>query len=231
VSFVFQFRGTIVSLRPMMDRRDYIQRLIAEGEHIRQDFKFAISDSKKIARSLAAFANTRGGRLLVGVKDNGAIAGIRSDEEYYMIESAAQRHCKPEIPFKAFEWDVNGKTVLEIVVEPSDYKLHQAPDKDGIPTVYVRVADKNIMASDIHVRAVEIKQKTDGALLRMTMPVRKILEYLEQNNDISLSRFCRITHIKRNTAKAILAHLLAIDVVEIVYGEDAAYFRLRKKKA
>ena len=29
---------------------------------------------EKIAKSLSAFANTEGGRLLVGVKDNGKIA-------------------------------------------------------------------------------------------------------------------------------------------------------------
>ena len=43
----------------------YIHKLIAQGEHQQQDFKFEISDSKKIARSLAAFSNTDGGKLLV----------------------------------------------------------------------------------------------------------------------------------------------------------------------
>ena len=76
---------------------DYIHRLIAEGEHQTQDFKFEISDACKIAKSLSAFANTEGGRLLVGVKDNGKIAGIRSEEEIYMIEAAAQVYCVPEI--------------------------------------------------------------------------------------------------------------------------------------
>lgn len=74
---------------------DYIQQLITEGEHVHQDFKFAISDARKIAKSLSAFANTGGGRLLIGVKDNGKIAGIRSEEELYMIEAAATMYCKP----------------------------------------------------------------------------------------------------------------------------------------
>jgi len=65
----------------------YIRQLVSEGEHCHQDFKFEISDARKIARSLSAFANTEGGRLLIGVKDNGKIAGVRSDEEIYMIES------------------------------------------------------------------------------------------------------------------------------------------------
>ena len=64
---------------------DYIHTLIAEGEHQQQDFKFEISDARKIAKTLSAFANTDGGRLLIGVKDNGRIAGVRSEEEKYMI--------------------------------------------------------------------------------------------------------------------------------------------------
>ena len=59
---------------------EYIYRLIAEGEHQTQDFKFEISDACKIARSISAFANTDGGRLLVGGKDNGKIAGVRAEE-------------------------------------------------------------------------------------------------------------------------------------------------------
>jgi predicted HTH transcriptional regulator len=56
-------------------RNKELHKIISEGEHQTQDFKYAINDSKKIARSLAAFANTDGGRLLLGVKDNGKIAG------------------------------------------------------------------------------------------------------------------------------------------------------------
>jgi predicted HTH transcriptional regulator len=45
-----------------------LYKLIEEGEHQQQDFKYCINDSKKIAKSLVAFANTDGGRLLIGVK-------------------------------------------------------------------------------------------------------------------------------------------------------------------
>ena len=49
-----------------MKKISYISSLILEGEHQQQDFKFGITDSRKIARSLVAFANTDGGRLLIG---------------------------------------------------------------------------------------------------------------------------------------------------------------------
>ena len=41
----------------------YIQDLILEGEHEHQDFKYQITDARKIARSIAAFANNSGGHL------------------------------------------------------------------------------------------------------------------------------------------------------------------------
>ena len=81
----------------------YLQELISQGEHQQQDFKFEISDARKIARSLSAFSNTEGGRLLVGVKDNGKIAGVRSEEEAYMIEAAAKLYCKPQVEFSRSE--------------------------------------------------------------------------------------------------------------------------------
>ena len=82
-----------------------IHSLIAEGENQQQDFKYEISSICKIARSLSAFSNTDGGRLLIGVKDNGKIAGVQSDEEMYMVEAAGALYCvnlfkTQEMPYK-----------------------------------------------------------------------------------------------------------------------------------
>lgn len=49
-------------------------KLIQQGEHQTQDFKYCISDSRKIARSLVAFANTDGGRLLIRKDDQNRLA-------------------------------------------------------------------------------------------------------------------------------------------------------------
>jgi predicted HTH transcriptional regulator len=61
-----------------MKKKHPLEVLIAQGEHQQFDFKFEVSDSKKIAKTLSAFANTDGGRLLIGVKDNGNITGTRN---------------------------------------------------------------------------------------------------------------------------------------------------------
>jgi hypothetical protein len=52
------------------------------------------------------------GKLLKGVRDNGSLSGVRSDEEYYMIDSAATLYCDPEVKIMTRNHTINGKTFL-----------------------------------------------------------------------------------------------------------------------
>lgn len=123
--------------------------LIAQGEHQQLDFKFRIDDSKKIARTLCAFANTDGGRLLIGVKDNGKIAGIDPNEEVHMIQAAAEMYCSPKLEFEHRVWQEDMKLVLDIWVAKSDKKPVMAFDEVGRLRAYVRVEDSTLMANKI----------------------------------------------------------------------------------
>jgi predicted HTH transcriptional regulator len=78
------------------DDKAFLLRLIREGEYQRQDFKYRVADACKLAKSVSAFANTDGGRLLIGVRDDGNLSGVRSEEEIFMMHQAAYRYCKPE---------------------------------------------------------------------------------------------------------------------------------------
>jgi predicted HTH transcriptional regulator len=60
-----------------------IFKLIAEGENDTLDFKKTISSASKIAKTMTAFANHKGGRLLVGVNDNKTISGTRSEDPFF----------------------------------------------------------------------------------------------------------------------------------------------------
>lgn len=192
--------------------------LIEEGEHEHQDFKYQISDAKKIARSIAAFANNSGGRLLVGVKDNGHIAGVKSDEEIYMIEQAASMYCRPEqhVEFQLFK--VEGKNVLLAEVVEADQKPVQAPDENGHWKVYYRVADENVLASGMHVKALKhTSKKDDGALLNISENERILLSYLENHGGISLSGFAKLAHISRFAAEEIVVKLVEMNVLHLSY--------------
>ena len=53
-----------------------LQDLIALGEHSRQQFKRSIHHLDALASELVAFSNSGGGTLLIGVNDDGSIAGL-----------------------------------------------------------------------------------------------------------------------------------------------------------
>ena len=201
-----------------MKTKDYILQLIDEGEHEHQDFKYQISDAKKIARSISAFANNSGGRLLVGVKDNGHIAGVKSDEEIYMIEQAATMYCRPKQQMNFQLFKVEGKNVLLAEVAEAQVKPVQAPDENGHWKVYYRVADENVLASGVHVKALKHKNcDEDGALLNFSEKERELLEYLDLHGGITLSGFSKLAHISRFAAEDAIVKLLEMNVITLNY--------------
>ena len=205
----------------------HIQNLIAEGEHQQLDFKFEITDARRIARTLVAFANTGGGRLLIGVKDNGAIAGVRSDEEYYMLEGAATMYCKPPVEFRSKEWTINNKTVLEVIIPKSKNRPHFAEHKDGKWFVYIRVADQNLLANRVLLKVWKLEGKPKGVFLRFTEKEKILLEFLEKNPTITLSRFCRIAKISRQKAENILVKFVLLKTIDIIFTEKQTFYSLR----
>ncbi|MDF9829833.1 ATP-binding protein [Parabacteroides sp. PF5-6] len=197
-----------------MKKKHPIEELISQGEHQQLDFKFEVSDSKKIARTLSAFANTDGGRLLIGVKDNGVIAGVRSEEEYYMIEAASTMYTRPPVPFEAKRWDIQGKTVLEVYIAPSPDKPHAAPDKDDKYKAYIRVNDENILANEILIFSWQKEQESKGILLKINKPVERLFDWLDTHTYINANQFCRIGRINYFTARNILSDLMAIGALQ-----------------
>ena len=200
----------------------YIQDLILEGEHEHQDFKYQITDARKIARSIAAFANNSGGHLLIGVKDNGNIAGVRSEEEICMIETAAQMYCSPEqqVTFKVF--NVNGKSVVKADIAEADEKPVQAQDDNGVWHVYYRVADENVLASRLHER---ILQKTVGddcppdETISYSEREQVLLDYLRNHGGITLEGYMKLAHISEETAMQTVVALHSMGVLSLEYHD------------
>jgi len=204
----------------------HITKLISEGEHQQLDFKFEIADAPKIARTLSAFANTDGGRLLVGVKDNGALAGIRSEEEYYMVEAAAKMYCSPPVEFTVREWNLNKKTILEVIILKSPRKPHYAKNKEGQWIAYHRVKDQNFAVNRILMRVWKLENEPKGVYLKFTDPERQLLDHLGHNDSITVSKFMRIAGISRNKAEGILVRFLLLKILTMNFTENLTFFTL-----
>lgn len=210
-----------------MTDTDYIHSLIAEGEHQQQDFKFEISDARKIAKTLSAFANTDGGRLLVGVKDNGKIAGVRSEEERYMVEAAARLYCTPQVDCEMQAFMVEGRCVLVVTIPESVHKPVYAKDESGRNLAYLRIADENILATPVHLRVWQQSDNPSGELMTYTGREQLLLRLLEENESLSLNKYCRMACISRRAAEHLLAKLIRYDIVEPVFEGHKFHFRLK----
>ena len=205
-------------------RKGYIESLIEQGEHEHQDFKYQITDARKIARSISAFANNSGGHLLVGVKDNGNIVGVSSDEEIYMIEQAAQMYCKPEqqVHFKIYR--VTGKNVLKVDIDEADNKPVKAPDDNGQWRTYFRVADENMLASRLHARILHAEQSSDDdqedtTTISYSKREQLLLDYLRNHGGITLEGYMRLAHISEESAMQIVVALHSMGVVSLQYHD------------
>jgi hypothetical protein len=206
----------------------HIANLISQGEHQRLDFKHSISDSKKIARSLAAFANTSGGILLIGVKDNGNVAGVNSEEEYYMLEAAAQMYSKPEVKFNVTRWDINKKVVLEVVVRPDPKNLYKAPDKNGKWKVFFRVDDENIIATPLQVKVWNAIRYRKALRVELSHKEQVLIDYLKEHNRITVNQYCKVGFLPLKQAENILVNLAVLGIVDLRLEKDIEYFKLKE---
>ena len=221
------FFYTFASMKVKNDA-DYICKLIAEGEHQQQDFKFEISDARKIAKTLSAFANTDGGRLLIGVKDNGKIAGIRSAEEQYMIDAAATMYCFPEVSVQMRSFQVEGRNVLMACVGESEHKPVYAKDENGQLLAYLRIKEENILATPVHLRMWQQNVSVRGELMEYTEREHLLLQLLQENKLLSLSQYCKLAKLSRRAAEHLLAKFIRYDIVEAVFENHKFHFRLKK---
>lgn len=209
----------------------HIKKLIAEGEHEQLDFKFEISDARKLARSLVAFANSKGGKLLIGVKDNGHIAGIRSEEELFMLEAAANMYCKPTLDISGTQWEEEGKTILEVDVPANImFQTYYAPDLSHKWKAYIRVGDQNLLANRILMKVWEKRRKHSNTLIKYTAHEKFLLNYLKDHPSITFSKYCKLAKLNRYKAERILINLVYLDIIEIHFTPTTIYYRLSPNK-
>ena len=208
-----------------MDDRQFLQSLIREGEHQQQDFKYRVSDALKLAKSVSAFANTDGGRLLIGVRDDGNMSGVRDEEEIYMMHQAAYRYCRPEASIKFDTYHVDGRTIVIATVPPSKRRPICVVSDNEKPRAYIRIADENIVASPVHLTIWRESQNPQGSMLTYTDSVRKILDVL-QDQRLSLNLIVKRSHIPRPKVISLLARLIRFNVVHWEYSDQQFWFSL-----
>jgi len=189
----------------------------------------------KLAKSVSAFANTDGGRLLIGVRDDGHMSGVRDEEEIYMMHQAAYRYCRPQASIKFDTYHVmpqettgggrKMRTIVVATVPPSDRRPVCAIGNDGRQRAYIRIADENIVASPVHLAIWREAQNPQGAMMTYTDMVRKLMDSL-QGQRLTLNQVVRRSAIPRHKVVTLLARLIRFHIAQWEYDDQQFLFSL-----
>ena len=205
-----------------MDDKRYLLSMIREGEHQQQDFKYRVADACKLAKSVSAFANTDGGRLLIGVRDDGHLSGVRSEEEIYMMHQAAYKYCKPEASIKFDTYHVDGRNIVVATVPPSTKRPVCALDEENRLQAYIRINDENIVASPVHLALWRESQKPQGAMITYNDDIRCLLDVIQ--SPMTLNQIVRMSRLPRHKVITLMARLIRFGTLRWEYTNQQFLF-------
>lgn len=208
-----------------------LKNLIATGESSFLEFKHKVASPEKIAKEMVAFANTTGGRILIGVEDNGDIIGIESYyEEEFWLNQAAKDVCVPPIKINIALVHTGKKDVL-IVEVPEAKKKPIAVKGKRKRSVYIRQADENILASDDRVEVLKNKTSQKGVTFEYGEREQQLFRFLNEYGDITIKRFSIISNITTFRAERILVDMTSAGVLDMCEQKGVVHYTFSHKNS
>jgi ATP-dependent DNA helicase RecG len=106
-----------------------IDDLRRQGENSAVEFKSASVRPESLAKEMVAFANTRGGSILLGLEDDGSVGGLPAGFDYEQrVANIARNNVVPSLDVATSTHHVEGKDILLIEVPKGrDNPIRRAP--------------------------------------------------------------------------------------------------------
>ncbi len=206
-----------------MDYLD-VKNLAQTGEGTFLEFKRTIPSALKIAREIAAFANTRGGTLLIGVDDDQTLVGVDGyQEEEFLLKKAAEKVCEPQVSIKIELVHFGKRDLLVIKVpEAAEKPIFVKTEMDSV--VYLRHKDQNISASVERVRILEHQKSGKGVTFQYGPDEQQLFRYLNEYSEISVEKFSHLIDTSKSTAGDILVNLVSAGILKLFTKDNIDYF-------
>lgn len=125
-----------------------IKQLLEQGESGTLEFKRQIesksrqNDVTEFVESIVAFANTKGGIILLGVDDDTTVQGLSEKDSEERIRSIVRSHCIPEPKYECTKRSLNDKEILFVKVEEGSDKPYTVWQKG----VFIRAGSSDRIA-------------------------------------------------------------------------------------
>ncbi len=214
-----------------LSQMDYldVKNLAQTGEGTFLEFKRTIPSAYKIAREIAAFANTKGGTVLIGVDDDKSLVGVLGyQEEEFLLSKAARELCQPAVDIIIEIVHFGDRDLLVIKVpEATDKPIYVQEDDEA--TVFMREKDQNKVASKEIIEIIKKKNSDEGVTFEYGPIEQKLFRYLNEYGEITVKKFAQVVDIPRAKASRILVNLVSADILNLFRKDNIDYFTYSQK--
>lgn len=211
-----------------LSQMDYldVKNLAQTGEGAFLEFKRTIPSAYKIAREIAAFANTKGGTLLIGVDDDKSLVGVMGyQEEEFLLAKAAKELCQPAVDINIEIVYFGERDLLVIRVPEAPNKPIFVTEEDNEEsTVFMREEDQNKVASKELIEIIKKRNSGEGVTFEYGSNEQALFRYLNEYGEITVEKFAQLVDIPRKTASSTLVDLVAADILNLFRKDNVDYF-------
>lgn len=200
--------------------------LISGGETLHTEFKQKFSEFEKIAKEFIAFANTKGGKVIFGVRDNGKICGVHSEKEIQeLTEKTVNEYIEPLIDYKIEFYEYNDREVVVVNIPESKYKPHRIQDYKseldiGGALVYIRVKDKSVPASKEMIRILKAQMEQKPLYkYEVRKEEKRVFEFLENQETINVKELSEFANISKRRSSRTLVKMVRAGLL-IIHTKD-----------
>lgn len=217
-----------------MDRQS-LERLVANGEGQRLEFKRKVRHPDKIAREFVAFANSVGGTILIGVGDDGEIAGLKDPlGEAYILEQWLEKHVSPSLPYQRVDIHITAhRRVLYYQVQSGPEKPYRilGLTDSGQPqkVAYIRCADRSLRASRELIQILRLRKRDQGVNITIGDREKRLLKHLEHHADITLASAQKLLDLNKRKTSGLLVLLTLAGLLRIHTNERGDRYSLARE--
>jgi ATP-dependent DNA helicase RecG len=201
-----------------------------ETESSTLEFKREMPQKDQIVKTVIGFCNQNGGRLVIGVTDQGNIVGVSPEDAAYAIEALSQSiydaSTPPILPL-VYTQAINDKTVVVIEVSSGTNKPYHKKNEGLEKGTYVRLGPMTLRASADLIE--ELKWQARGKSYDM-MPVYETSERDLDQKKIKEFISSRKTERKAKITQELLrsyyliaqeyAHIYATTAGILLFGKE-----------
>lgn len=205
--------------------------LISTGESLYLEFKHQVASPEKIAKEMCAFANSKGGKILIGVSDNGEMLGIESFlEEEFWLYKAAKEVCTPPVDFTMELLHLGPKDIMIVDVPEAEKKPVYVKTKNK-RTVYVRHIDESVSASESRIEILKNEGSDEEVTFEYGERERLLFRFLNEYGEITAERFSRLINVTSYRANKILVNLTIAGILNLFERDNVEYYTFTAKSA